>query len=345
MCDIEELYIKRCFDLALLGRGTTSPNPLVGAVIVYDGRIIGEGYHMKYGSAHAEVNAVASVMAEDRKLLSKSTLYISLEPCCIQGNTPPCTDLIIRSEIPRIVFSTIDQTAGVKGQSIQILETAGRAVKVSIKESQGAKIVRPRTVFTTQKRPYIILKYAQSQDGFLGQPDQSVWLTNPISKRLVHKWRSESDAIFVGTNTARVDNPQLTNRLYFGASPKRLVLDRNLTLNPELHLLDQHQETLVITEQVAPRDQSKLRYLQLPFDQMLIPKILDQLYQEKCSSLIVEGGKQLLESFIELGYWDEARVFETSKYLYEGIKAPLLAQIPDESYTILDDRLYVYYQA
>ena len=204
----EELYIKRCFDLARLGKGKVSPNPLVGAVIVHENRVIGEGYHAAYGKAHAEVNAIESIKSEDKKLLKESIIYISLEPCCIHANTPPCTDLIIKNQIPKVVFSSIDRTPNVDGKSIEILEDAGCQVQLGILQSEGDQLCRFRNTFVAKKRPYIILKYAQSLDGFIGKKEESIWLTNSISKRLVHKWRSEADAIIIGTNTAEIDNPK-----------------------------------------------------------------------------------------------------------------------------------------
>lgn len=338
----DDLYIRRCLDLALLGRGQAAPNPLVGAIIVHEDRIIGEGYHMKYGTAHAEVNAIASIKEADRHLLEASRIYVSLEPCCIHGNTPPCTALIIKHKIPEVVFCCIDQTAGVKGKSIELLEAAGCKVTYGILKKKGERIIESRTVFTTQARPYILLKYAQSQDGFLGKAGESIWLTNPISKRLVHKWRAENQAILVGTNTALTDDPQLNNRLYFGSTPLRIVLDRNLTLKPQLKLLDQAFPTWVITAKKAPPRLANLRYIQLPFDDTLLARLLALLHEEKYGTLIVEGGQQTLESFIREGLWDEARIFETKHRLEDGLKAPDLESFLVETHQIMDDQLKVY---
>ncbi|MFT5167881.1 MAG: diaminohydroxyphosphoribosylaminopyrimidine deaminase [Saprospiraceae bacterium] len=338
------LYMKRCFDLAVLGRGSVSPNPMVGAVIVHNDRIIGEGFHMKYGSAHAEVNAVNSVLAIDKHLLPESTIYINLEPCCIHGNTPPCTDLIIKHKIPRVVFSCVDQTSGVRGKSIKILEGAGCKVTTGIEKNTGKTLIRERTVFATLPRPYIILKYAQSADGFIGKNNKSIWLTNPVSKRLVHKWRSEVDAIIVGTKTAAIDNPHLTNRLFFGKSPLRIVLDRKLELARHLNLFDQNQLTWVVTQKTAPSDELNLLYKSIPFNDFLLPEILRLLHLQKNSSLIVEGGKKLLDSFIHLGLWDEARVFESPSLLYEGLRAPILQQKPQREFKIEQDKLMVFYK-
>jgi len=337
-----QLYIKRCLDLALLGRGHAAPNPLVGAVIVYGDKIIGEGYHKKYGEAHAEVNAIASIKETDLHLLKESTIYISLEPCCIYGNTPPCTSLIIKHKIPKVVFCCIDQTAGVKGKSVDILEAAGCEVTFGVLQEKGERIVRNRTIFTTKKRPYILLKYAQSKDGFIGQSGSSIWLTNPISKHLTHKWRAENSAILVGTNTAIVDDPQLNNRLYFGTSPLRIVLDRNLWIKPDSKLLDQSYPTWVITAQKAPPSRTNLRFVSMAFDEQLLERVLTLLYEEKYGTLIVEGGQKTLATFLEKGLWDEARVFETPQYLEHGLKAPNLALPPVEEYKILEDQLKIF---
>ncbi len=342
MSKLAEKYIRRCFDLARLGRGKVAPNPMVGAVIVHDEKIIGEGYHKKYGEAHAEVNAVNSIRAEDRDKLFQSTIYISLEPCCIHGNTPPCTELIIKNRIPRVVFSCLDQTAGVKGKSVEILRAAGCEVEVGILEKEGMELSKERSVFTTQNRPYIILKYAQSIDGFMGRKSQSVWLSNALSKRLTHKWRSEIDAIIVGRNTAQLDNPQLSNRYYFGDSPLRIVLDKNLQLAPDLHLFDKKQKTWVFNSQKNEMIEENLVYHQHAFDESLIPHILKKMHEHKYGILMVEGGKQLLESFIRLNLWDEARVLKTPKLLAEGLLAPLLPGAPVLEKRLVDDRLLIY---
>ncbi len=344
MKENHNLYIKRCFDLALLGRGNVSPNPLVGAVIVFQNKIIGEGYHMKYGEAHAEVNAVKSVLPEDLHLLSKSTIYINLEPCCIHGNTPPCTDLIIKNEIPKVVFSCVDQTSGVKGNSIKILEEAGIEVITGILKEQGERIISERTIFTTQQRPYVILKYAQSNDGFIGKPNEKIWLTNPISKRLVHKWRGEIASILVGTNTASTDNPSLNNRLYFGKSPLRIVFDRKLRLDQSLNLLDNREPTWVITEDFTRKSKDLLSYINIEFNDQLIPNLMKKLHDQKISSILVEGGKQILDSFIQQELWDEARVFTSPSLLSNGLEAPTYRQKAHFEQRILDDKLEVFFR-
>ena len=339
----EELYIKRCFDLAVLGKGKVAPNPMVGAVIVYNDRIIGEGFHTAYGKAHAEVNAVANVKKEDLKYLSESTIYISLEPCCIHGNTPPCTDLIIKNKVPKVVFSSIDNTPGVDGKSIQLLKNGGIDVKFGLSKKQGDQICRIRNTFVTQKRPFVILKWAQSFDGFIGKIEEPVWLTNSISRRLVHKWRSETDAILVGTNTAQIDNPKLTNRLYSGKDPLRIVFDEKLRLSKNLNIYDDSVKTWIITEQTVEKSKFKnTKFVQIDFDKELIINLMDKLYENKISSLIVEGGSKMLETFIGLNLWDEARIFVADKFLEQGVGAPALPYKYSQKFKIDSDQLYVF---
>lgn len=335
------LYLKRCYEIAKLGHGSASPNPRVGAVIVHNNRIIGEGYHQKYGNAHAEVNAVKSVKDEDRHLLSASTIYISLEPCCIHGNTPPCTELIIKHKIPKVVYEVTDPTEGVNGKSKAILEAAGVEVVLLETSNEGKNLSKNRSVFTTQNRPFVILKYAVSQDGFIGKADQQIWLSNAISKRLSHRWRNETDAILVGSNTAKLDNPALTNRLYFGKNPLRIVLDRKLQLDRKLKLFDNKAKTWIITEK-QHADQDNIYYKTIAFDDQLIPKILYQLHKEGCSWLVVEGGAQTIQHFIEKNYWDEARIFKTKKQLITGITSPKHDGILQQKIPILDDELQLY---
>lgn len=345
----EELFIKRCFDLAKLGRGHTSPNPIVGAVIVYNGRIIGEGYHQKYGEAHAEVNAVNSVKKEDLPLLRASTLYCSLEPCSIYGNTPPCTDLIIRQQIPKVVLSYLDHTPGVDGLGVEKLRQAGIEVKLNVLPEAGKRLSYPRNTFVKLGRPYVILKYAVSQDGFLAPHDQQglFWMTNRFSKRLVHKWRSEVDAILVGTNTAAKDRPRLNNRLFYGSSPTRLVLDPKLRLPESLPLFDGTIPTYVYTQRTVERDLPKeVNYVQLKEGKHTLLQILAHLHTLKKVNLMVEGGARILQQFLDLDLWDEIRLFRAPVCLYRGLKAPDLPQgFWGKQWSILEDQLQVIYRS
>ena len=335
-----QLFIKRAFDLARLGKGAVEPNPMVGAVIVYQNKIIGEGFHQAYGTAHAEVHAVNSIKKENVKLLPQSTIYVSLEPCNFVGKTPACTSLILEKKIPRVVISTIDQTPQVSGNGIELLRKNGVEVLTKVLEKEGNNLVRYRTNFVTNDKPYVILKYAQSKDGFMGQKNKSVWITNAYSKRLVHKWRSEVNAIMVGTNTARQDNPRLTTRLYFGKNPLRIVLDRKNTLPDDLHLFTDGLPTWHFSENnTRTFSQKNITSHVLPFDDFILEKILKKLHQHNISTLLVEGGAQLLESFIKKNLWDEARILEGDTYLLHGILAPKINTPPEKTYPIGSDKL------
>lgn len=340
---MDNISLRRCFDLARQGVGYTNPNPLVGSILVHNGVVIGEGFHQNYGKNHAEVNCINSVAAKNGHLIPDSSLYVSLEPCCFHGNTPACTDLIINNNIKKITIAAIDSTAKVNGQGIRILEN--QKIAVNIQPTQTAEwLVRFRTTFVTKKRPHIILKYAVSKDGFIGKKDKQVWLTNPISRRLVHKWRSESSAILVGTNTALTDNPKLDNRHFLGPSPLRIVLDKNHKIPNHYHLKDDQHPTWIICEKVAQQSNyTQTKFIELTFGHPLLHQLMDSLYHAKINSLLVEGGAQTLQSFIDANLWDEAYVLETQKILYDGITAPVLnAPAPHSSYKILNDKVQWY---
>lgn len=315
-------FLRRSFQLARLGAGSVAPNPMVGAVIVHDGRIIGEGWHRQYGKAHAEVNAVASVKPEERHLIKDSTIYVSLEPCCIHGNTPPCTDLIQREGIKKVVFSTIDHTPGVDGNSITILEKSGASVEAGILQEESAELVRRRHVFLSQKRPYIILKYAQSSDGFIGRAGERVAITGPMAQRLVHRWRAEEAAILVGTDTAMTDDPALTNRLWYGKSPLRIVLDRRLRLPHSLKVFDGSAPTLLVSECPPAGLPTGIDAFQTAFDGHFWNNLFDYLHSKKIQSTLVEGGAKTLNDLIEKGLWDEVRILTGQNALDNGIPAP-----------------------
>ena len=340
----EERFMHRCFELARQGAARVSPNPMVGAVLVHEGRIIGEGFHKAYGSAHAEVNALNSVQKEDQAYISASTLYVSLEPCCIQGNTPPCTDLIIRHKIPKVVISAIDQTAAVQGKGVAQLREAGVEVKTGLLASEGEALATARNTFVSEGRPYIILKYATSQNHlFAPLPARQLWLSNPYSKRLVHRWRMETDAILVGTNTAITDNPSLTNRHYYGRSPVRVVIDRELAIPTSSQLFDGRSKTIVFTrKQAEDQTTETIQYIQIDFREELAQQIVKKLAQLNITSLLVEGGAMTLESFIEAGLWDEARIFKTAKWIDKGIPAPRIDLPPQDSYRLGSDQIAIY---
>lgn len=342
-----ELYMQRCLDLAVLGIGKVSPNPMVGAVIVHDERIIGEGYHRQYGQAHAEVNAINQVLAHFEnaaELLRNSTIYVSLEPCSHHGKTPPCADLIIAHQIPNLVVGCTDPFEKVNGNGIGKLQAAGIKVMSGVLEQECQWLNRRFFTRVQKKRPYVILKWAQTSDGFFAPGDGSqFWITGEESRRLVHQWRSEEDAVLVGKNTAAIDNPKLDTRFLPGRSPKRIVIDRKLSLSKTLHLFDQSVETFIFNE-LKTDVEGKIKYIALEdFDRFVPHYILFQLYLQDIQSLIIEGGAHTLNTFIAAGLWDEARIFTGKALLGSGIKAPVLNEIEPEEFTFADDRLAIIY--
>lgn len=342
----QELFIRRAFDLARMAEGFAVPNPMVGAVIVFQNRIIGEGYFKGFGQPHAEVNAVANVRENDRQFLTQSEIYVSLEPCNFFGKTPPCTSLILKTKIPKVIISTIDKTPQVSGNGVELLRQNGVEVITGVLEKEGNELVKYRTNYVERASPFVILKYAKSKDGFIGQKNKSVWITNHYSKTLVHKWRSEINAIMVGTNTAREDNPKLTNRLYFGKNPLRIVLDRKNDLPKDLHLFSDGLPTWQITENLIRTFSNKnITQIEIPFDEFLLKKILKKLHNEKIGTLLVEGGAQLLQSFIDQNLWQEARIFEGNKYLTNGILAPKIPVTPREEFEIEKDILKIFHNS
>jgi len=320
--------MKRCVELARLGAGSVAPNPMVGCVIVHRGKIIGEGFHQKHGEAHAEVNAINAVNRPE--FLKESTLYVSLEPCAHHGLTPPCSDLIVQKQIPRVVIGTIDPFSEVAGKGIEKLRKAGIEVEVGFLEKECRELNKRFFTFHEKKRPYVILKWAQTLDGFIdidrnrkdfGEP---TWITGDLALRLVHKIRSEENAILVGTNTAEKDNPSLTVRHWTGKNPLRAVIDKNLRLSPALNLFDGTSETLVFNAKKNDLT-ANTEWIKIDFEQEITPQILTTLHHRKILSLIVEGGKRLLEGFIRQNLWDEAHVFIGNKFFYSGISAPKIS--------------------
>ncbi|MFT4663243.1 MAG: diaminohydroxyphosphoribosylaminopyrimidine deaminase [Polaribacter sp.] len=318
----KKLYLQRCFDLAQQGVADAPPNPMVGAVLVHQDEIIGEGFHAKFGEGHAEVAALKSVTNANKEKIKKSTLYVSLEPCCIVGNTPACSDLIIRQNIKNIVYSVSDPTPAVNGSSKKILKSAGCTVESDLLPNIGNNIIKTRAVWVNKQRPYIILKYAESADGFIGKRDKQVWLSNNISKIVSHKWRSEVSAILVGTNTVKTDDPALTNRLYSGKSPTRIFIDKQLKLTTKLQVFNQEENTWVFTEQKAVESKPNLQYIPVEKGKDFITAICQKMHANNKGVLLVEGGQKLLQSFIDADCWDEARIFKTPVVLGTGIAAP-----------------------
>jgi diaminohydroxyphosphoribosylaminopyrimidine deaminase/5-amino-6-(5-phosphoribosylamino)uracil reductase len=349
----------RCLELALLGAGHTAPNPLVGSVLVYEDRdagkerIIGEGYHEQYGQSHAEANCIASVKEEDRSLIAQSTLYVSLEPCAHYGKQPPCADLIIGKKIPRVVTGCRDPFPQVNGKGIEKLRAAGVEVIVGVLEAECVEMNRRFFTFYTKHRPYIVLKWAQSADGKIGgvgAMDEAgrtevkrTFVTNEYSNRLVHKWRAEEAAILVGTRTARMDDPALTVRLWNGPDPIRLVIDKELRLPATLQLFDGRVRTIVFNL-LKHEEGGMVEWYQLAADSSLVQQVSMALTQLKIQSVLVEGGARMLQSFIDEGYWDEARVITNNELLIPGgLPAPELrdAQLVG-SETLLSDTVRYY---
>ena len=324
--------MERCIELAKNGFGTTYPNPLVGSVIVCNDQIIGEGWHKKSGEPHAEVNAINSV--KDKSLLKKSTIYVSLEPCSHFGKTPPCCDLIIEHKIPNVVIGTIDPFALVSGNGIKKLQENGKNVAFGILENQCNELNKRFFTFHQKKRPYIILKWAETSDGFIAPTTKNeqkpVWITNEFSRQLVHKWRSEEQAILIGTQTAIDDNPKLNTRDWKGNNPVRIVIDKNNRISKENHIFDNQAKTIVISENV------------IDFNKNIASEIAGYLFTHQIQSVIIEGGRQTLQTFIDANLWDEARIFKGNALFNNGIKAPVLNRNPIRKEQICNDELLIF---
>lgn len=337
--------MRRCFDLGNMFRGQTKTNPLVGAVLYLDGEILSEGAHEFYGKAHAEVNALSKNDVPKEKL-QNATLFVSLEPCFHFGKTPPCVNLVLEKKIHQVIIACEDPNPLVSGKSIQKLQESGIEVISSVEHQLGKKLIQPFVIGIEQKRPYIILKYAHSADGYMGLPNESVWFTNTFSKHLAHKWRSEVDAILVGKNTALIDNPTLTNRLYFGKKNiVRILLDKKNEVPHTFNIFNEEAPTWVLNEE--KEDEIKhISYIKSNFSGNYLRQFMEQLYEKQIGSIIIEGGAKVLNSFIDANLWDEARVFSTPKILnrIEGIKAPILPQnLLIASHRIDDDTLKIYF--
>ena len=345
------LFMLRALELATLGRGHVSPNPMVGCVIVHGPtgkeKIIGEGWHQRYGEAHAERNAILSVRPEDRSLLPESTVYVTLEPCSHWGKQPPCADLLIESRVKRVICCNDDPNPLVAGQGLAKLRAAGIEVETGVLNEQGRDLNARFFTFFEKQRPYIILKWAETSDGLIaGEGGQPIKISGDLAHRLVHRWRSEEDAIMVGTNTARTDNPRLNVRLVPGKNPTRIVIDKKLQLAPNLNLFDNSQPTLdynfIKTETVG-----QTSYIQLHPDKPFLPQLLDDLYQRRIQSVLVEGGTTLIESFVEANLWDEMRVFRSPMLLGQGhftgaVKAPVVRGRLVSREPVGEDELSIY---
>ena len=342
---IHEKYMQRCLELAGKGLGRTGTNPLVGCVIVKNDRIIGEGFHRQFGGPHAEVVAINSV--KEKSFLAESTLYVNLEPCSHYGKTPPCSVLIKNMQIPRVVIGSLDPNPKVAGKGIEILKAGGVNVITDILESEASCLNKRFFTLINKKRPYIILKWAESHDGFLDKIRTAEaelkpnWITNETARMLVHKWRSEEAAIMVGVNTVLTDNPRLNIRDWPGNNqPIRILIDRNGRIDDSFHVIDESEKTIVFTIKDCRQD-SKIEYIRINKDTGL-EEILMTLGEKGIISMIVEGGGLLLKSFIDLSLWDEARVFTGNFNFHSGIEAPVIPHPANEAMIYRNNRLQIY---
>lgn len=343
--------MQRCLELAQLASGNTAPNPMVGSVVVHQGRVIGEGYHQLYGQAHAEVNAIRAV--KDRSLLRESTMYVNLEPCSHHGNTPPCSELIVGEGIPRVVIGSIDTSSRVSGRGIRILKEGGCVVQTGVLEASSRYLNRRFFTYHEQQRPYVILKWAQTVDGFIDKerskedPIQPNWITNDVSRHLVHKWRSEEQAILVGSKTALKDNPSLNVRDWHGKDPLRLLIDRDLEIDESYRMVSDGLPLVIFTGQNSDQAKEKklsgynVEVVRLDFNKDPIPRIFEYLYQKKILSVFVEGGSYTHQHLLDTGQWDEARVFMGGRMFHTGVKAPSFPAVdPFETTDLKDTRLF-----
>lgn len=314
-------YMQRALELARLGIGRVSPNPMVGCVIVHKGQIIGEGFHQQWGGPHAEVNAIQRVA--DHRLLSASEVYVTLEPCAHFGKTPPCANLLADQHVKSVYIANMDPNPLVAGKGIEILKKEGIEVQTGLMAAEGETLNKRFFTAMRQQRPYVILKWAQTADGFIARKNfDSKWISNVYSRKLVHKWRAEEDAILVGKNTALHDNPSLNVRDWVGNDPVRIVLDFNLSLDSSLHLFDGSQPTVCFNLK-EQKTEKNLQFIKVTKEDFL-SEIMHKIHEMGLRSVIVEGGAHTLQTFIDSSCWDEARVFESDTCFGEGILAPQL---------------------
>ncbi|MFT3844603.1 MAG: bifunctional diaminohydroxyphosphoribosylaminopyrimidine deaminase/5-amino-6-(5-phosphoribosylamino)uracil reductase RibD [Lacibacter sp.] len=342
---LDERYMHRCIELAQKGRGFVAPNPMVGSVLVCNGEIIAEGWHRQYGEAHAEVNCINEAIAKGyADKFAQSTLYVSLEPCAHFGKTPPCSNLIIEKKIPKVVIGCRDPFPEVNGKGIEKLHAAGVETIVDVLKKECVELNKRFFTFHQQHRPYILLKWAQTADQKIaGISTDRLLISNEFSNRLVHQWRSEEAAILVGTNTALLDNPQLTIRYWQGKQPVRLVLDKTLRLPESLKLFNNDASTIIFNL-LKTEDAGRVKYHQLKNEKNLLQEMMHALYELKIQSVLVEGGATLLQHFIDADLWDEARVIQNEHLqIGEGLSAPVLKnQLLLEKEQLQSDAIYYY---
>tara|TARA_B100000795_G_scaffold68004_1_gene46991 strand:+ start:14339 stop:15367 length:1029 start_codon:yes stop_codon:yes gene_type:complete len=332
-----DFFINKCLELALLGINDVAPNPMVGCVIVVNGKIIGQGYHKMHGEEHAEVNAINNI--KDKEKLSKATLYVNLEPCCHFGKTPPCSELIVKYNIPHVVIGCIDDFSLVAGKGIKYLQKNKIKVEIGILEKKCKEFNKRFFTFHNKKRPYIILKWAKSKDNYIAPLNQvkPFWMTCNDSKKLVHKWRANESSILVGTNTVIKDNPSLTVRGTVGKNPIRVIIDKKLILNKNLKCFDKHAKTLIFNE-IKNEQINNLTYIKIISDNLIF-EILNYLYKYEVLSIIVEGGEYTINEFLNKNIWDEARVFTSPLILNKGVKSPEIFFKNPKKETVNEDTL------
>lgn len=340
-------YMQRCLQLANKGLGFTAPNPMVGAVLVYQDKIIGEGFTSPFGGNHAEVNCINSVAKENEIFISKATLYVSLEPCSHYGKTPPCSNLIVNKRIKHVVIGAIDSNELVSGNGIKYLEKNGCNVEVNVLKKECLELNKRFFTFHKKKRPYIILKWAQSMDGFIGKNNKKVkepiWISNTYSKQLVHLWRSQEQSILVGKNTVLEDNPTLNTRLVKGKNPIRITFNKNKDINLKNSILDNSIKTICfVNKNIHLTSNTLTKFIEIDFEKDSVSQMINYLFQEEIQSVIIEGGAKTLQSFIDLNLWDEARIFQGNIELKNGIKSPVInGKLMRKNY-IKKDTLYIY---
>lgn len=342
-----ELYMQRCLELAVMGLGNVSPNPMVGCVIVHNGKIIGEGFHQQFGQAHAEVNAINNVFehygAEANNLLKNSTAYVNLEPCAHFGKTPPCADLLVKHQLQKVVIGNTDPFADVNGKGIEKLKAAGIEVETLVLNDQCATFNRRFFTRIKQERPFIILKWAQTANHFFAPVEEAQkWITGTAAKQLSHQWRSEEDAILIGKRTALIDNPQLNNRFTGGKNPIRILIDSTLEVPLTHHIFNDDAKTIIFNE-IKTEVAGNIHWVQMEDMKFYLPqKIAFQLYLMDIQSVMIEGGANLLHQFIAANLWDEARIFTAKTSWADGIKSPTITGEIIEDIALAEDRLTIY---
>jgi len=342
-----EFYMKRCLELAALAIGNVSPNPMVGCVIVHNGKIIGEGYHQEFGKAHAEPNALKSVFDqygdEGTKLLKQAIAYVNLEPCAHFGKTPPCADLFVKHQLKKVVIGNRDPFSGVDGKGIEKLRNAGIEVISGVLEEECKYFNRRFFTRILQQRPYIILKWAETANGYFATNDgHQKWISGALAKRMAHQWRTEEDAILIGKQTAIIDNPQLTAREWPGKNPTRLVIDKNLNVPQNNHIFNDEAKTIIFNE-IKTDVVGNVHYIQMEdMHFYLAQKIAFQLYLMDMQSVIVEGGANILKHFLAANIWDEARIFSSQGSWNDGIPSPVINGRLQEQIRVGSDQLSIY---